>query len=123
MARLLTFVGPSLLISLATMFVLSAPAPKDDPLPDGALAVEPATATEEEAAEHLKTSTHNLKQIALAVHNFVATIGYLPHDIVGDKGKATLSWRVSLLAYLEQEEMYKRVRIDEPWDGENNKSS
>jgi hypothetical protein len=31
-----------------------------------------------------------------------------------------LSWRVHILPYLEEENLYKRFRLDEPWDGTNN---
>ena len=37
-------------------------------------------------------------------------------------GKPLLSWRVHLLPYLENEELYRRFRLDEPWDSEHNRA-
>ena len=31
------------------------------------------------------------------------------------------SWRVLILPYIEQQELYKEYRFDEPWDGPNNR--
>jgi RNA polymerase sigma factor (sigma-70 family) len=36
-------------------------------------------------------------------------------------GKALLSWRVALLPYLEQQELYRQFKLDEPWDSPHNK--
>src|SRR5258708_17371606 len=99
-----TLLGHSLTVVLVCLFtavVWSAPAPKEDPTPEGTLAVEPAPANEEQAAEHIKTSTNNLQQIALAFHNYHDTYGKLPHDIRDKEGKAILSWRGELPPLLE----------------------
>ncbi|MFL5242254.1 MAG: DUF1559 domain-containing protein [Gemmataceae bacterium] len=109
------------LMGLFTAVLWSAPAPKEDPTPEGTLAAEPVKATEEEAAQHIKNSTNNLHQLAIAFHNYAATFGEVPHDIADEKGKALLSWRVALLPYLEQDKLYKQFKLDEPWDSENNK--
>jgi len=36
-------------------------------------------------------------------------------------GKPLLSWRVAILPYLEQQELYGQFHHDEPWDSANNK--
>jgi hypothetical protein len=47
--------------------------------------------------------------------------GRLPPAVVyGKDGKALLSWRVLLLPYIEQEELYQEFRLDEPWDSPHN---
>jgi hypothetical protein len=69
----------------------------------------------------LKISTNNLKQIVLSFHNYNDANGFLPGDILDKDGKALLSWRVAILPYLEQSELYKQFKLDEPWDSENNK--
>ena|SRR5579872_5137533 len=69
----------------------------------------------------LKTSTINLKQIGLAFHSFHDVNGHLPVDVVDKDGKPLLSWRVEILPYLEEAELYKQFKRDEPWDSENNK--
>jgi RNA polymerase sigma factor (sigma-70 family) len=37
-------------------------------------------------------------------------------------GKAVLSWRVSLLPYLGEDNLYRQFHLDEPWDGPHNKA-
>jgi hypothetical protein len=75
-----------------------------------------------ETAASAQVSTNNLKQIALAMHNYHDAIGAFPPAAVCDKkGKPQLSWRVLILPYLDQETLYKQFKLDEPWDSENNK--
>jgi hypothetical protein len=67
-------------------------------------------------------SQNNLKQIGLAMHNYHDTHGAFPPAAVCDKtGKPLLSWRVLILPYIEQDELYKEFKLDEPWDSEHNK--
>ena len=67
-------------------------------------------------------STNNLKQIALAMHNYESTYGHFPAAVVmGPDGKTPHSWRVEILPYLEQNELFKAYKMDEPWDSPNNK--
>jgi hypothetical protein len=67
-------------------------------------------------------STNNLKQIALALHNYHDVHKALPAAVMlGPDGKTKHSWRVAILPYIEQENVYKQYRFDEPWDSENNK--
>ena len=66
-------------------------------------------------------SSNNLKQIGLAMHNYHDTVGILPAAaIVDKKGKPLLSWRVAILPYIEQDNLYKQFKLDEPWDSEHN---
>jgi hypothetical protein len=65
---------------------------------------------------------NNLKQIALAMHNYHDTIGRFPPQATYDKnGKPMLSWRVMILPYIEQQNLYNQFHLDEPWDSEHNK--
>jgi beta-lactamase regulating signal transducer with metallopeptidase domain len=70
-------------------------------------------------------STNNLKQIMLAMHNWAATYkgGFPPPVLMGidGKGKVPHSWRVAILPFLEQNDLYRQYRFDEPWDSEANK--
>jgi len=65
--------------------------------------------------------TNNLKQIGLALHNYHDANGRLPTNIYNAKGEAILSWRVHLLPYLEHDNIYRQIKLDEPWDGPTNK--
>ena len=71
--------------------------------------------------EQLNAAVNNLKQIALAWHNYEAANGHLPSNQTDKKGKALLSWRVQILPYIEEDALYKQFKMDEPWDSENNK--
>jgi len=67
-------------------------------------------------------SANNLKQIGLALHNYHDAHGAMPPQAVYDKdGKALLSWRVLILPYIEQDVLYKKFKLDEPWDSAHNK--
>jgi prepilin-type processing-associated H-X9-DG protein len=74
------------------------------------------------AAAARMQSSNNLKQIALAMHNYESANGHFPPAAVYDKdGKALLSWRVLLLPYLEQDALYREFKLDEAWDSPHNK--
>ncbi|MBQ2788174.1 MAG: DUF1559 domain-containing protein [Thermoguttaceae bacterium] len=65
----------------------------------------------------------HLKQLALATQNFLdANGGALParYSVDAD-GKPLHSWRVFLLPFIEQNELYQQIRLDEPWDSEHNR--
>jgi prepilin-type processing-associated H-X9-DG protein len=65
---------------------------------------------------------NNLKQIALALHNYHSAHNEFPPAYTVDKqGKPLLSWRVLILPYIEQDALYKEFRLDEPWDSPHNK--
>jgi Protein of unknown function (DUF1559) len=67
-------------------------------------------------------SENNLKQLALAMHNYASTYGTFPPAAQTDKdGKALLSWRVLILPYIEEDRLYNEFKLNEPWDGPNNK--
>ncbi len=73
------------------------------------------------AADRAQTQ-NNLKQIALACHNFHDAMGYFPTDIVDPQtGKPILSWRVAVLPYIEQQNLYQAINLNQPWDGPQNK--
>ena len=70
------------------------------------------------------TSMNNLKQLGLAMFNkaFEAEPARFPAQASFDKqNKPLLSWRVHLLPYIEQQQLYKEFKLDEPWDSEHNK--
>jgi len=80
----------------------------------------PAVQAAREAARRAQCS-NNLKQIALAMHNYHAANNCLPPAYLANKdGKPMHSWRVLLLPYLEQNALYSQYRFDEPWDSPNN---
>lgn len=68
-------------------------------------------------------STNNLKQIALAMHNYHDTFGKFPAAAsLSKEGKPLLSWRVQILPFIEEGKLYNQFKLDEPWDSEHNKT-
>jgi hypothetical protein len=71
----------------------------------------------------LRTSIHcSLKQMALGmIYYSDNNDGRLPPGIVYSKdGKPLYSWRVALLPYIEQNQLYREFKLDEPWDSPHN---
>lgn len=82
----------------------------------------PAVQKVREAATRVQ-SQNNLKQLGLAMMSYNAVQGGrgLPTAAICDKnGKPLLSWRVALLPFIEQQPLYSKFKLDEPWDGPNN---
>jgi len=80
----------------------------------------PAVQAAREAARRTQCS-NNLKQLALAMHNYHDAYGCFPPAYVADEnGRPMHSWRVLLLPYLEQQALYERYHFDEPWDSPAN---
>jgi hypothetical protein len=72
-----------------------------------------------------EASANNLKQLMLAMHNYYdANKRFPPAVILGKDGRAgpPHSWRVELLPFLEQQDLYDEYRFDEPWDSEHNRA-
>lgn len=85
-----------------------------------AAALTAATAKAREGAARAQSS-NNLKQIGLAMHSYNdAYNSFPPAAVVDKKGKPMLSWRVLILPYIEQDQLFKLFKLDEPWDGPNN---
>ncbi len=69
------------------------------------------------------SSQNNLKQIGLAMHNYYDTYGELPPAVVtGEDGTPLYSWRVLLLPYLEEKELYEQFDLQQPWSSEHNRA-
>jgi hypothetical protein len=61
------------------------------------------------------------KHLMLAMLNYESANRHLPPAAIRDKdGKPLLSWRVAILPYLDEVELYKQFRLDEPWDSPHN---
>jgi len=70
------------------------------------------------------TSMNNLKQIGIAMHSYHdANRAFPPAAICDKNGKKLLSWRVAILPYIEQQNLYAKFKLDEPWDSEANKKA
>lgn len=95
-------------LTLTALVGLLVPAAADEKLP-------------EPTRREILTSQNNLKQIALAFHNYASAMGHLPNNVYDKDGKALLSWRVLILPYIEEDRLYTQFKLDEAWDSETNK--
>ena len=65
---------------------------------------------------------NNLKQIGLAMQNYVDINGTFPPAYVADAdGQPAQSWRVLLLPYMEHANLYELYDPNQPWDSEKNR--
>lgn len=65
----------------------------------------------------------NLQRIAKALNEYAAVHSTYPSPVVyGPKGRPLYSWRVLILPYLDEEVLYSRFKLDEPWDSLANSS-
>src|SRR5579862_2199000 len=113
---LLFGVCASALVGLTPSPSLAPQRPKQNSMPPEE-AVESIEMASAEAHRAIGASTSNLRQMVIAWHNYASVNNdHLAQNIVDKNGKALLSWRVQLLPFLEEEELYKLFKLDEPWD-------
>jgi hypothetical protein len=63
----------------------------------------------------------NLAQMAVGMHNYASSHDGAPQaDVLGKDGRPLLSWRVLLLPYVEEHNLYSDFKLDEPWDSPHN---
>jgi hypothetical protein len=64
----------------------------------------------------------NLRTIGMALLQYQYRHGGFPPAITTDaQGRPMHSWRVLILPYLDQIDIYRRYQFDEPWNGPNNR--
>ena len=83
-------------------------------------------------SEERVVSSSNIKDLALAMLRFNAEHGSLPPQgfagpiegrsikPLGPDRKPLLSWRVAILPYMNEKNLYSQFKLDEPWNGPNN---
>ena len=65
---------------------------------------------------------NNFKQMGIALHTYASSYDKLPPAVLtSPDGKPLFSWRVALLPYVEQDNLYKQLKLDEPWNSPHNK--
>jgi hypothetical protein len=63
------------------------------------------------------------KELTIAMQNYHDVNKHLPPAAICDKDiKPLLSWRVAILPYIEQNELYKQFHLAEPWDSPHNRA-
>lgn len=69
-----------------------------------------------------RSAVTRLRNLALGVLNYESAQGHLPPpaEARSPEGPKGLSWRVHILPFLGELELYKRFALDEPWDSPTN---
>ncbi len=65
----------------------------------------------------------NFKEVALGILNYESARKHLPGPAILNKdGRPLLSWRVAILPYLDDQNLYlyRQFHLDEPWDSPHN---
>ena len=89
---------------------------------DTAISVLGPAVTSARVAARGAQSANNMKQLMIAMHNYHDVYKHFPAAaIIGPDGKTLHSWRVAVLPFVDQRELYDQYKFDEPWDSENNK--
>jgi hypothetical protein len=116
-----TLIGSAHVERAGKMVRLRASAPGVDVASLVKGAVLPAQAAARFASRRTQSVNH-MKQLALAMHNYLNKYDHFPPAVViGPDGKTPHSWRVELLPFLEQQSLYEQYRMDEPWDSPANR--
>jgi hypothetical protein len=80
----------------------------------------PAVSAAREAARRMECS-NNIRQIALAMHNYHDTYSCFPAAYIEDEnGKPMHSWRVALLPFLGETDLFESYNFNEPWNSPTN---
>ena len=67
---------------------------------------------------------NNLKQIAIALHNYQDTYGCFPPAYTVDaNGKPLHSWRTLILPFAEQKPLYDKIDLTKPWNDPANQEA
>ncbi len=76
----------------------------------------PATRSARPAARRMQCSS-NLKQIAMALHNYEQAHGMMPPAFTTDaEGRPLHSWRTVILPYLDEQSLYQTIDLTKSWD-------
>ncbi len=81
-----------------------------------------AQAPRDDSARARAESMDHIKMILLALHNYNQVAGrFPPAAIARADGTPLLSWRVAILPFLDQQNLYSQFHLNEPWDSPHNK--
>jgi hypothetical protein len=73
-------------------------------------------------ARSTQSAIESLRELAVAMLNYESAHKHLPPAASrASDGRPLLSWRVHLLPYLGEGELYREFRLDEPWDSDRNR--
>ena len=96
------------------------PTPATEPAQGSVIARRPVVGSEAEK-EAKAIAVSRLKEIGIAIHKYHDAHKQFPAGIVGPDNQLGLSWRVQILPYIGEEELYKQFKLNEAWNSEENK--
>ncbi len=102
-----------------------SPAASEEKSIDPKMVIKPG---EPMTAERYQAVKARLKEIGLALHNFHdKNRFFLPTpeehpEYYDENGRLKVSWRVHILPFLDQKELYEQFKLDEAWDSPHNAS-
>jgi hypothetical protein len=68
-------------------------------------------------------SKEQMRRLVIGMHNYHDAYKAFPARFNQDKdGRPLLSWRVHLLPYVGEKDLYEQFHLDEPWDSEHNQT-
>lgn len=77
---------------------------------------------DQQAIAETRRMMDSFGKLWLAVHNYNDKNKHFPQAaLVDSNGRALLSWRVQLLPFLDEQDLYEQFRLDEPWDSPHNR--
>lgn len=118
-ADLRAFITPTGQDKISEAFYNATPKPK--PLPKRVPRVLAQIPAELPDASARTAAVENYRTVLRAMHAFAAKNRWsAPAGFRGPNAPG-LSWRVQLLPYLGEEELYKQFKLNEPWDSDANK--
>ncbi len=80
-----------------------------------------STLAQMQASAERVGSMRNLEKIASALNAYAADHGVYPPAVLNDAtGKPLHSWRVLILPYLGEENLFNEFRLDQPWESSEN---
>ena len=75
-----------------------------------------------DAGEFRPGNPQDMKKLAIAMQKYHDDENALPDLAITDEsGTPLLSWRVRILPYIGEQELYSRFKLNEPWDSRSNK--
>lgn len=73
------------------------------------------------AAARRTQAMNNLRELVLGLLNYESAKGHFPPAYsIDDQGNPLLSWRVHILPYLNENQLYEQFHLDEPWNSPHN---
>jgi len=115
-----------LLVAVATVSLTGCHARTPDARSErisGPKATSAAADERQQERDNRVSDSANLRKIVIALHNYHSVYRRLPPAAISDKqGTPLLSWRVAILPFLEENNLYQQFHVNESWNSGHNKA-